>query len=57
MLKCIKMIFFLFFKNYFLKSTNQNDPKHKKKLIYNKKNLIYSKKNLNFFKTCVSKHS
>jgi hypothetical protein len=34
MLKYIKMIFFLFFKKLFLKSTHQNDPKHIKKLIF-----------------------
>jgi hypothetical protein len=33
-LKCIKMIFFLFFKKLFLKSTHQNDPKYIKKIFF-----------------------
>jgi hypothetical protein len=36
--KCIKIIFFLFFKKLFLRSAHQNDLKHIKKLIFHKKN-------------------
>ena len=40
-LKCIKIIFFLFL-NFFLRSAYQNDPKHIKKIIFlPKNNLIF----------------
>ena len=52
MLKCIKIIFFLFFKKLFLKSAYQNNPKHTKKIIFNKKNWFFLKHEL----VHISKH-
>jgi hypothetical protein len=37
MLKCIKIIFFLFFKNYFLRLVHQNDLKTPKNINLKKK--------------------
>jgi hypothetical protein len=45
MLKCIKMMFFIF-KKLFLRSTHQNDPKHIKKLIFHKKIYFFLKHGL-----------
>ena len=46
-LKCIKMIFFLFLKKLFLRSANQNNPKHIKKINFQQKR----KNKLNFLRT------
>jgi hypothetical protein len=41
MLKYIKIIFFLFFKNYFLRLVHQNDSKHTKNINFSENKIKF----------------